>query len=64
MAQRTWADMSLSEKYQWPELGIARLESSPVSHTSPRSCSRIMRTALLRRVTVKICCLFWLDWLS
>ena len=46
------------------ELGIARLESSPVSHTSPRSCSRIMRTVLLRRVTVKICCLFWLDWLS
>ena len=49
MAQRTWADMSFKEKYQWPELGIARLESSPVSHTSPRSCSRIMRTALLRR---------------
>src|SRR5574344_1859489 len=54
MAQRTWAPESLSEKYQCPELCSTRLEISPTSHTNPISCSSRIRTALLRRLTVKI----------
>ena len=33
IAQRTCASRSLSEKYQWPEAGAAKFESSPSSHS-------------------------------
>ena len=33
MAQRTWASSSFSVKYQWPDAGRDRFESSPVIHS-------------------------------
>ena len=52
MAQRTCAPLSFSEKYQWPEAGAAKFESSPSSHSSGRPDSSSSRTSLLRRETV------------
>ena len=43
---------SLSEKYQWPEAGAAKFESSPSSHSSGRPDSSSSRTSLLRRETL------------
>ena len=34
MAQRTCASRSFSEKYQWPEAGAEKFDSSPSSHSS------------------------------
>src|SRR5690554_1650598 len=54
MAQRTCAPTSLSEKYQWPEAGRARLEISPSTHSSGKPRSRAWRMSLLSWVGVRI----------
>jgi hypothetical protein len=52
MAQRTCAALSFSEKYQWPEAGAAKFESSHSSHSSGSPDSSNSRTSLLRRETL------------
>src|SRR3569832_2356336 len=52
MAQRTWLSRSFREKYQWPELGRERLESSPSIHNRAKPRSSRARTSRLRRETL------------
>ena len=52
MAQRTWAVASLSEKYQCPELGLAKLEISASSHRLPKPRSSSTLTSRLSRETL------------
>ena len=52
MAQRSCASRSLSEKYQWPEEGWEKFDSSPSTHTTPRPRSSSTRTSRFRRETV------------
>lgn len=54
IAQRTCAASSFSEKYQWPDAGFDRFETSPDSHTYPSPCSSSERASRFRRVIVKI----------
>ncbi len=43
--------INLKEKYQWPEEGWEKFESSPSTQTTPRPRSSSARTSLLRRET-------------
>src|SRR5260370_205329 len=52
MAQRSCASRSLSEKYQWPDAGCEKFESSPSTHSTPRPRSRSTRTSRFKRVTL------------
>src|SRR5262245_2913459 len=52
MAQRSCALRSLSEKYQWPEEGIERFDSSPSTQITAMPCSSSRRTSRLSREAV------------
>src|SRR3569833_3329984 len=52
MAQRTWLSRAFREKYQWPELGRERLESSPSIHNRAKPRSSRARTSRMRRETL------------
>ena len=49
IAQRSCASLSLSEKYQCPEEGCEKFDSSPSTHTTPRPRSSSTRTSRVRR---------------
>ena len=52
MAQRICASRSFSEKYQCPEAGCEKFDSSPSTHTTPRPRSSSKRTSRFRRETL------------
>jgi hypothetical protein len=52
IAQRTWAWLSLSVKYQCPEAGAAKFDNSASSHNRGMPDSSSSRTSLLSRETV------------
>src|SRR5258705_3506189 len=52
MAQRSCASRSLREKYQWPEDGCEKFDSSPSTHSTPSPRSRSTRTSRFTRVTL------------
>ena len=52
IAQRSCASLSLSEKYQCPDAGWEKFDSSPSTHTTPSPRSRSTRTSRVRRVTL------------
>ena len=54
MTQRTWALLSFSEKYQWPEAARVRLEISPPIQNSGKLCSNTSRAMRFRSLTLKI----------